>query len=351
MRKIGIVTINDNYNLGNRLQNYATYKILSNYGDVENILTSEPMTYKDQIKFLVWKMTKRIMPLVKRNGYYRRYRFMEFNSKIKYSKLSIKNSEHIEHIDNKYDFLFFGSDQIWNPEFGHDYAINPPTQKEKNIALCASIGVDEIAKKDKAFFVEGINKFSSISVREDSGAKIVKNLIAREVPVLIDPTMCVDAKDWRKLEEKPMNFPSKRYILLYFLGEMSELIKQQINELAKRLDVVVLDILSAQHFNDVGPKEFLYLIDHAEMVITDSFHACVFSILLNTSFYVLDRKDVCSAMNSRLITLLTKMNLIDRMNSNISSFEVKHDYKDAYERIPKEREKFIEYVEQTLKTI
>ena len=89
-----------------------------------------------------------------------------------------------------------------------------------------------------------------------------------------------------------------------------------------------------------GPSEFLYLIHHAKLVCTDSFHACVFSILFDTQFYVFERENEIISMNSRIDTLLRKFDLEEHRKKDYTDYSINHDYSHVYEILEREREKF-----------
>ena len=89
-----------------------------------------------------------------------------------------------------------------------------------------------------------------------------------------------------------------------------------------------------------GPSEFLYLIHHARLVCTDSFHACVFSILFDTQFYVFEREDKLESMNSRIETLLNKFDLNEHRKKDYTEYSINHDYTNAYKILESERKKF-----------
>ena len=99
----------------------------------------------------------------------------------------------------------------------------------------------------------------------------------------------------------------------------------------------------------VGPSEFLWLFDHADIILTDSFHACVFSFLFNKPFIVYDRNWDGGNMNSRLETLLSKFSLERKYaNSGIENDIWEHDYTEGYKELEIERKKSIEFLKKAL---
>lgn len=355
MKKVGIVTISDYTNYGNRLQNYALYKYLKNYNlDVETIQNidgfyndNKKLIFKQKIKdfikrFLIFKIS------------FRRYlAFANFNKNIKFSAIMI-DKDHISSDLNKYyDYFVVGSDQVWNPTFGRmsDIDLLNFASSEKRISYAASIAVDKIPKEDEARAKEAFNKFKKISVREDKGKEIVENLTGRkDVEVLVDPTLLLDSLEWEKLEKKPKKLKNK-YIFTYFLGDVSKERKKEIENFALKNECELIDILDCNSkYYDCGPSEFLYLINHAFLVCTDSFHASVFSLIFNKPFVVYNREQKnCVNMNSRIETLLNKFDIMQRKyNGKLSNDILKYDYSNAYKKLKEERVKTEKFIKDAL---
>ena len=71
----------------------------------------------------------------------------------------------------------------------------------------------------------------------------------------------------------------------------------------------IVDVSKYGKYHYVGPNEFVSLIKNSELVITDSFHACVFALLFHIKFYAMERKENMTSMNSRIATLTEKFNI------------------------------------------
>ena len=141
---------------------------------------------------------------------------------------------------------------------------------------------------------------------------MVKQLVNKDVEWIPDPTLCLNKNEWIKLEKKPLYDIKKPYVLLYFLGEITEKYSVVIQSFKqKNLEIVnILDPKDSQKYL-TNPKEFLWLIDHAEYVCTDSFHATVFSIIFESKFIVFERieNSIENGMFSRIQSLLDMTNL------------------------------------------
>lgn len=209
------------------------------------------------------------------------------------------------------------------------------------------MGVEKLPDNLEIFYKERLQNFKSISVREDAGKEIVKNLTKREdIEVLIDPTMLLEAKEWDKVAK----VPKKKYILNYFLGNISDERKNEIDSIAKENNCEIINILEINDpYYCSGPSEFLYLEKNAFLICTDSFHSSVFAIIYNRPFIIFEREDKNVKMNSRIETLIKKFKLKDReFNYKITDENLKHDYTDAYQILYDERKKSIEFLKKAL---
>ena len=353
MGRIGIITIVDNNNYGNRLQNYAVQnklmKICNNSEiitlDNEGILNlkTKPINYICRLvkaKMMRWKR-KKIVDC--------RYKcFEKFNNNINFSE-SVFNFYNKE----SYDYLMAGSDQIWNPMHNRlrEFDLIEFKTKAVKMSFSASFGINELPEQYKKKTTKALEDFKAISVREEAGKKIVEDLTGRkDIQVLVDPTMLLTAEEWDKVSKKPKQLKNDKYILNYFLGELSEIRKKEIDRIAIENNCEIINILDKNSpFYQTGPSEFLYLEKNAFLICTDSFHSSVFAILYNRPFIVFDREDSLVSMNSRIETLINKFNLKNRkFTGRITEENLKHDYTEAYEILEKERKKSDDFLRKAL---
>ena len=163
--------------------------------------------------------------------------------------------------------------------------------------------------------------------------------------------MLLTAEEWDKVSKKPKMLKTDKYILNYFLGDLSDERRKEIDRVAKENNCEVINILDKNSpFYECGPSEFLYLEKNAFLICTDSFHSCVFAILYNTPFLVFDReqKNLVS-MNSRLDTLLSKFKLENRRcNGKITKKDLICDYKETHKILEKERIKADKFLRKAL---
>lgn len=226
------------------------------------------------------------------------------------------------------DVFMTGSDQIWNPDF-----VSPPfllsfvPKSKKKISYGSSLGVSKIT--DNGIYKKYLTKFDKISVREYTAKTIIENITHKKCEVVLDPSFLIDKEDWEELAKKSKLNLKKKYILTYFIGKNDEwenYIKNYslderiiINILSESYIIPKLGISSAAY----SVEDFIYLIKNAECIITDSFHACVISIILNRNFGVFKRfKDgTVRSQNSRIVDLLNLLNLNERLVNKESDLQ------------------------------
>ena len=347
--KVGIYTI-QSLNYGNRLQNYAVQEYIKLIGfhpvSFRTKKINRPRVIYNKIKWVIRNS-------IKKDKF---SNFCKFDSNIELSDLFIAKEEFSDNIRSNFDALIVGSDQVWNTTFDF-VSVNSflPFPHPNKIAFSASFGVDSIPYDQK--IVDCLKDFKALSVREEAGAKIIKELTGREATVLVDPTMLLTVDEWRKVEKKPSGIkeskktekPKEGYILTYFLSPKCEEAKKRLEEIKGNRKVYELLNPEDAVAGKAGPSEFLWLFDHADLIITDSFHACVFSFLFDKPFIVYDRTDDVVCMNSRLETLLSKFHLERKYaNSGLQNDIWEHDYEEGYKQLELEREKAMNFLKEAL---
>jgi hypothetical protein len=224
------------------------------------------------------------------------------------------------------DIYICGSDQIWNPYFrglhndlGYFLAFGP--EGKPRIAYAPSLGCETLPEPAKTNFADLIRKFRAVSVREQEGSKIIAQEVGIDVPVVADPTLLLSSEEWQEVESPVKGLPEK-YILCYRFSD-NDGTRMQINSISEQTGLPVLSLpLSIPALRDsdnkvfnAGPAEFVWLIHHAALVCTDSFHATVFSLIYETPFYVFLRENFSGEkanMNSRVTNLLKLAELPER---------------------------------------
>ena len=253
-----------------------------------------------------------------------------------------------------------GSAQIWNTEavyvsplFYLRYA-----PKNKRIAYAPSLGKEYVPDYNKRLLKKYIGDIPYVSVRETQGAKVILELMGREVPVVLDPTLLFSYEDWERYSVKAC---ADDYVLVYFLDEPDQKTIDLINKAypdKKKITILYdFDIYKGlenrEHFS-AGPSEFLDLIHGAEFIYTDSFHGLAFCINFNKKFYIFDRNyGVASPQSSRIVSIIDLFGMRDAYITagaeQVKEFDC--DYAAANKILLDLREKSFEFFRTSLEGI
>ena len=257
-----------------------------------------------------------------------------------------------EHL-SQFSAFVCGSDQVWNPYFHTNSMIEflQFAPAYKRIALAPSFGVAALPESRKKTFSAWIASIPHLSVREQAGAELIKELTCREVQVLLDPTFALTAEDWRRFSRAPAHKPQGSYVFCYFLGNETKHYLKYIRQYARQKHCQIVDacdIRSLQYY-DADPQEFVWLLDHANAVFTDSFHGMAFSINLEKPFVVFDRVDGGASMSSRITTVLKKTDLEERRFPQVPLGRVEQiSFARAAAVLEAERERTTAYLQAAL---
>lgn len=343
MKKIAILTWLHNGNYGSILQAYALQRYLRNEGyEVTNIDLCPSILGKLKN---CWKQGNPFLSLVKEKKVSwdarkacskpkevesRLKKFDDFLTDEFCLSHTYRKFGDLKDIANIYDAYICGSDQIWSPMLlSPSYYFDFLPESDKKIAYACSFGMSFIPENKKERIAKWLDRFSTISVREDAGVKIVGELTNKDAVINVDPTMLLNAEEWDKLVtlDRPVAEP---YMVCYFLSYNEEQWPKAA-KIAKDKGVKMVVIPATKEsyqkgdeaICDVGPVDWVNLIKHADMVATDSFHGCVFSIIYKKQFVVFKRFNDSNKLsqNSRIYTLLSTYGLEKCLVENIDSYE------------------------------
>lgn len=343
MIKVARISIVGFNNYGCIFQNYALEKVIMRYGKVDTLFDN----YNEHIfqyHVFNWNAKFIFKALLNKLGFRkflwgrkalfevaRAVRCKEFCNK----NLNIRYDIDFKVINNEYDFFIVGSDQVWNPGGIHrfdrfrkrkvsDIKFLKFASPSKRIAYAASIAQPDIPPALRDSFIESVNAMKAVTVREVEGAELIQKYTGRKVEVVLDPTMLLSANDWIKLERKPIWLNEvEKYLFTYFLGKRVDKVIEKV-AIENNLKIInMLDFNNFDHYT-TSPEEWIYLIHHAELVYTDSFHGTVFSILFKKPFVVCDRIEsgIYSKMTSRIDTLLEKFGLENRRGTKENGYMI-----------------------------
>ena len=353
MKKIAIFTLCGYKNYGNRLQNYALQEVIKKLGYSPETIW---LFYENKNNF-IYKIKiyikNFIRILIKKKNYLKLEKIKRKNFEI-FNLLININYNFKEVINNKlkYDYYIVGSDQVWNYTFKdvNDLFFLKFADKDKTISYAASFGITEIPEEKLDFYKDGLSHINSISVREQEAKKLIYSLIKKESTVVLDPTLLLSKKEWLKIVKEPNIKPMRKYILKCFLGKTTLELEKNIEKIAndKNCDIISMYDKNQEDIYISGPSEFLYYIKNSELILTDSYHAMIFSIIFEKNFFIFERNKNEENMISRVDYLLNLLNLKDRKVEYINNhFDI--DYKNINEIIEQEKEKSVQFLKNNLK--
>lgn len=376
MKKVGIVSCYFKNNYGSMLQAYATQKILD-----ENNIPNETINIDNNIDFkngkrkyylsqvfnfnfinskfgmIKLKLDKKFNKKIGKNISVRTKKYNEFKRLFNLSRSCKTYNDLTELAKEKYSDVIVGSDQLWLPVnvVSDYYTLNWVPDSINKISYSTSFGVSSIPKKYNELYTKFLKKINNLSVREESGVKLIKDISNIDAKLVCDPTILLPKEEWDKIATSVRRYKEK-YILCYFLGNNTEH-RKFAERLKKETGYKIVSLNHADEYvkysdafcdyapYDIGPCEFLNLIKNAEYILTDSFHCTVFSIIYNKLFFDFRRMNNNSKIstNSRLDSLLNvagikKERILSGKEDIKEVLKYKIDYKKVNDSIKQFRE-------------
>lgn len=367
--KVEIITRHSVPNYGSLLQSYATQKVIENIGAEVEIINYT--RYDERGKNLVnsllngkkWNKnfaTRTIYKMIQIPNYLIMYKkFKKYRKTfLKESKLEYGNLQELQENIPIADVYCSGSDQIWgrigNVDYDEAYFLGFVNDESKKcIAYSSSFGKEKIDVNLENKLNELLKKYSDLLVREDTAKEILKRHGFNNVEQVLDPTFLLNRAQWEELANKYKN-KYKKYILVYQLHDNKKFDKYA-KEFSKKTGLKLLRISpSIYHIIRSGkliylPNQykFLSLFKDAEYVLTDSFHATVFSIIFNKEFInILPGKT-----STRITSILKLVGLQNRVLDNYNDFSFinkKIDFSNCNKKIEIEREKSLKMLKNAI---
>ena len=366
MKKAGIITYFYYYNYGTMLQGYALCRLIESLGQgkIASELIDCRFEEKQPTKFQLFRIRirrlfvyvtqlKRIYKLSKYKNLFRSRQplFDQFvKDYCRMSRETYRSSDDLKNNPPVYDIYVTGSDQTWSPKVGLRDSLFLGFAPEGSVraSYAPSVGVVSFTDEQRTYFRERLAKYQFVSCREKYGTDLLKDLSPVEVETVLDPTLVVSAEEWRKIASQRV--VEGDYVFCYFIGDKPyyrRFAKQLSSQLNLPLVYIPVSYLDFSQDNNLlwesGPREFLSLIDNAKVVLTDSFHGTVFSINFNKTFYSFVKHAGLRSMdNMRIVDILERMNLLDRLKERYDGGEINYndiDYAKTNELLATERNK------------
>ena len=374
VKKVGIVSCYFKDNYGSMLQAYATKKILDN-----NNIPNETISIrhnkdfkKGKLKYYItqifnfsfiktkfgmikFKFNKVFHKDLRENVMIRTNKYKEFRKEFNMSKPTTTYKELTELAKENYSDIIVGSDQLWLPVnvVADYYTLNWVPDNINKISYATSFGVSTVPKKYKELYRKFLNRINYLSVREDTGVKLVKELSNKTAKLVCDPTLLLTKKEWDEFAT-PKRIIKDKYILCYFLGKNVDH-RKFAERLRKETGYKIVSLNHADEYvkysdvyadiipYDIGPKEWINLIKNAEYVCTDSFHGTLFSLLFNKMFFDFRRHSAKNknSTNSRIDSLLKIAGVSnERILTGNEDIKKVINYKINFKKVNKNIEKF-----------
>ena len=312
-------------NFGTYLQAYALQQTIMSLGYANHILDDSSIvssrTFSNYLKYIVGTV------LAKLSFTNRKYRQLQRESDALYARFANRylnidktSASVLKDADLYYDQYICGSDQIWSPML--EKHLNPyyyaHFTTNKKIAYAASFGVEAYPEKLRDEFIALASSFATISCREEIGCCFVRDILGKEAAHVLDPTLLLSDENWRNVASSSVykKEGNEHYMLTYFLTPNKwyvDFSRHYAAEKGLKLKTFFLRCSSIQEADEAvvaGPAEFIWLIDHADVFLTDSFHGSIFATLMDTPFFGFQRfSNENGGQNHRLMDLYRLMGI------------------------------------------
>ena len=259
---------------------------------------------------------------------------------------------------SEYDIYMVGSDQSWSPSL---YKPNKPyfldfADLPIRASYAPSFGTTDLQEDYLQLLQEKLPPFSFLSCREAANARLLTQLLGREVTHVLDPTLLLTPTDWNKVAIVPDI--KGDYILAYILGEKDTVI-EFAEQLGKKKELPVYFVVTRPKYlcmsnalNGIGPDDWVGLIRNAKYVVTDSFHGTLFCINYNVNFYAFSKRkgNLNVQDNARILEFLGILGLQQRFQDDRINPQLMTDieYSHVNDKISQLRIRSLAYLQKCI---
>ena len=205
-----------------------------------------------------------------------------------------------------------------------------------------SFSVEALPENVVPLYKERLMGFSDISVREDRGTEIVKNVTDRMSTVVLDPTLLIGRDVWDEIREPFDEIDKKDYALCVFLGTAdADSLKNTVKK----------DLIVISNTTPISPAQFLDLVSRASVVMTDSYHVTIFSVIYHVPFINFERAGTRNDMSSRFKTLYRELGIKNREWEYLEYHTDEicdMDFRKIDEALAREKERSIAFLDRTI---
>lgn len=370
MSKVGVLTFHWADNFGAVLQAYALQRAIESIGfAVEIVDFRPPQLILPYLPVLRWREIverygekKAILGFAKEVLTYRRKKSRQllFESfREQYLHLGDQTFFVATMLANTlrgYSHCVVGSDQVWRPCFlrgAENVYFLPFREIKRKVAYAASIG-EPVPQGLFEFYKMHLSAFDHISVREGAAGDFLSSLLGRAIEVVLDPTLLLSAKDYEEIMCVPKEKLPERYLLAYNFDVQALRLAE---ELAKRYKLPVVSYSKpfrrrvwslGKAFDHLGPREFLWLTKHAEVVVTNSYHGMIFAMLFEKPLFIVISPKFAP---TRILDFLSRLNLNQNLSEKNGVLLATIDvlgYEKLWQKLSYEREKSYAFLYRAL---
>lgn len=310
--RVGVLTFFDVPNPGAFMQCYGTVQTLRALGHEPVVIDyahprHRPMRWWHLFTPKRLWHARRLMMRVKQNAI---YASVERRTK----PFSRPFRDHRDLETEHFDAVVVGADIVWNyqmPSLGRDPVyFGHHLNTDRLIAFAPSCGSVDMAEPLPEFVTSGLPRFSSISVRDESTARLVERVTGARPPILCDPALLLEHETMPVVDP-----PAKDYLLVYGLPHsITPEAAENIRRFARSRNLKVQAIGYLHEWADanhpyVDPFEWLGWLRRAKYVVTTAFHGTVFSLILGSRFAIVYH----DAIRSKTETMVANLGLTDRV--------------------------------------
>ena len=324
-KKVGILTWHYYLNFGSALQSFALYRVIKSLG-YETVIVNYldprlnhiPNTILSRIKAVVKYILSHVPVLGKRWH----INSINFRKRYFHETQPFNSEEEGARICQDLSVVCCVSDQIWAPNCYNTFyfAHFLDGKKIRKVSYAASIGLNDIPENLAKVYRQHLLDFYAVSVREKEGSELLKSRCNIDSAVVLDPTLLVDVSVYEKMQRK-VHGNHKPFLFCYFLNKEHQY-KENVERYAHEHNLQIVGVSDKASDSDwmkrltgLGADHFLWLINNAETIMTDSYHGSIFSLLFHKNLWIFQRFEESNPIcqNSRIRQLRNNFNLGQRI--------------------------------------
>ena len=360
-KKIGILTFHNAINYGANIQAFALQHTLKKMNKNVEIIDYRSVVLQERYKLFNVKQAKfsnikSILRFYVINFYkWMQYRsFRKFWSQNYCLSKTIHESDFHSYCNSRYEKIIVGSDQVWNytlTNFDKKYFLHNINAEKYSYAASFGIRniVDDAVEAEYSFLLKD---FKNISVRENTGVDLLSqmSLVAEQN---IDPSLLLPKYEWESIISHIKPVINQKFVFVYTIGGNKELYDAAIEYANERGLIIVQPENLPRGYKNIhllrglSPLQWIWCVNNAECIFTNSFHGVALSICLNKDFFVQSSQTNYQETKSRIESLLELTNITQRYISEKRHIEI--DWPSVNETLNNERKKSLNYLAEVIK--